>query len=59
MGSMILLQLYLQHARGACPLLTGLLVMPGGLAMGALGPAIGRIYRVAVTAQQELVDAHV
>ena len=33
--------------------------MPGGLAMGALGPAIGRIYRVAVTAQQEPVDAHV
>jgi len=44
MGSMILLQLYLQHARGASPLLTGLLVMPGGLAMGVLGPTIGRIY---------------
>jgi len=44
MGSMLLLQLYLQHARGASPLLTGLLVMPGGLAMGLLGPAIGRIY---------------
>jgi MFS transporter, DHA2 family, lincomycin resistance protein len=44
MGSMILLQLYLQHARGASPLVTGLLVMPGGLAMGLLGPTIGRIY---------------
>ncbi|HSN11398.1 MAG TPA: DHA2 family efflux MFS transporter permease subunit [Propionibacteriaceae bacterium] len=43
-GSMLLLQLYLQHARGMTPLATGLLVMPGGLAMGLLGPTIGRIY---------------
>ncbi len=43
-GSMLLLQLYLQHARHATPLATGLLVMPGGLAMGLLGPTIGRIY---------------
>ena len=43
-GSMLLLQLYLQHARHMTPLSTGLLVMPGGLAMGLLGPMIGRIY---------------
>jgi len=43
-GSMLLLQLYLQHARHMSPLSTGLLVMPGGLAMGLLGPTIGRIY---------------
>jgi MFS transporter, DHA2 family, lincomycin resistance protein len=43
-GSMLLLQLYLQHARHMTPLTTGLLVMPGGLAMGLLGPTIGRIY---------------
>ncbi len=44
LGSMILLQLYLQNARGMSPLATGLLVMPGGLAMGLLGPRVGRIY---------------
>ena len=43
-GSMLLLQLYLQHARHMTPLSTGLLVMPGGLAMGLLGPMIGRVY---------------
>ncbi len=43
-GTMLLLQLYLQQARHATPLATGLLVMPGGLAMGLLGPTIGRIY---------------
>jgi DHA2 family lincomycin resistance protein-like MFS transporter len=44
LGSMILLQLYLQNVRGMTPLATGLLVMPGGLAMGLLGPRVGRIY---------------
>jgi DHA2 family lincomycin resistance protein-like MFS transporter len=43
-GSMLLLQLYLQQARHLTPLATGLLVMPGGLAMGVLGPTVGRIY---------------
>ncbi len=43
-GSMLLLQLYLQQARHMTPLSTGLLVMPGGLAMGLLGPTIGRVY---------------
>ncbi|MGH3354218.1 MAG: MDR family MFS transporter [Nocardioides sp.] len=44
MGSMILLPLYLQTVRGLSPLYTGLLVMPGGLAMGLLGPSVGRIF---------------
>ena len=44
LGSMILLQLYLQNVRGMSPLSTGLLVAPGGLAMGLLGPRVGRVY---------------
>ncbi|SDF60687.1 MFS transporter, DHA2 family, lincomycin resistance protein [Lentzea fradiae] len=44
MGSMILLPLYLQNLRDLTPLQTGLLLMPGGLAMGLLGPSVGRIY---------------
>lgn len=41
LGAMILLPLYLQETRGLSPLETGLLVMPGGLAMGLLGPRVG------------------
>jgi len=44
LGSMILLQFYLQDQRGLTPLQTGLLVMPGGLMMGLLGPRVGRLY---------------
>ncbi|MEV6138322.1 MDR family MFS transporter [Nocardia sp. NPDC051990] len=44
LGSMILLPLYLQNIRGLNPLQTGLLVMPGGLAMGLLGPIVGRLF---------------
>ncbi|NYH92190.1 MDR family MFS transporter [Actinopolymorpha rutila] len=44
MGSMILLPLFLQNIRGLSPLQTGLLVMPGGLAMGVLGPTVGRVF---------------
>lgn len=44
MGSMILLPLYLQNVRPLSPLETGLLAMPGGLAMGLLGPTVGRIF---------------
>ncbi|MFI6505981.1 MDR family MFS transporter [Streptosporangium sp. NPDC050855] len=44
LGSMILLPLYLQNVRGLSALETGLLVMPGGLAMGLLGPTIGRLF---------------
>ncbi|MQA81869.1 MAG: DHA2 family efflux MFS transporter permease subunit [Streptosporangiales bacterium] len=44
LGSMILLPLFLQNLRGLSPLQTGLLVMPGGVAMGLLGPTIGRMF---------------
>jgi DHA2 family lincomycin resistance protein-like MFS transporter len=44
LGSMILLPLYLQDLRGLSSLQTGLLVMPGGLAMGLLGPQVGKLY---------------
>ncbi|MFC4591261.1 MDR family MFS transporter [Sphaerisporangium corydalis] len=44
LGSMILLPLYLQNIRGLSALQTGLLVMPGGLAMGLLGPTVGRMF---------------
>ncbi len=44
LGSMILLPLYLQSLRGLSAMETGLLVMPGGLAMGLLGPRVGSLY---------------
>ncbi|WP_307827438.1 MDR family MFS transporter [Planomonospora sp. ID82291] len=44
LGSMILLPLYLQNLRGLNELQAGLLVMPGGLAMGLLGPVVGRLF---------------
>jgi DHA2 family lincomycin resistance protein-like MFS transporter len=44
LGSMILLPLYLQEVRHLSALQTGLLVMPGGLAMGVLGPTVGRVF---------------
>ena len=44
LGSMILLPLYLQDLRGLSTLQTGLLVMPGGLTMGLLGPQVGKLY---------------
>ncbi|RMI33386.1 MDR family MFS transporter [Nocardia stercoris] len=44
LGSMMLLPLYLQNLRHLSPLETGLLVMPGGLAMGLLGPSVGKVF---------------
>ncbi|NHA68143.1 MDR family MFS transporter [Phycicoccus flavus] len=44
LGTMILLPLYLQDLRGLSPLRTGLLLAPGGLAMGLLGPVVGRVF---------------
>ena len=41
-GGVILLPLYLQEIRGLGSLETGLVLLPGGLAMGLLGPVIGR-----------------
>ncbi|SMB78437.1 DHA2 family efflux MFS transporter permease subunit [Deinococcus hopiensis] len=43
-GGAILLPLYLQEVRGLSTLQTGLLVLPGGVLMGALAPTIGRLY---------------
>ena len=44
LGSMILLPLYLQGTRGLTALQTGLIVMPGGVLMGLMGPRVGRWY---------------
>jgi DHA2 family lincomycin resistance protein-like MFS transporter len=44
LGAMILLPLYLQDARGLTTLQTGLLLIPGGLAMGLLGPRVGKTF---------------
>ncbi len=44
MGAMILVPLYLQGLRELTPLQTGLLVAPGGLAMGLAGPRVGRVF---------------
>jgi DHA2 family lincomycin resistance protein-like MFS transporter len=43
-GSLILLPIYLQNVLGLTTLETGLVVLPGGLAMGLSGPFIGRLY---------------
>lgn len=43
-GVLILLPLYLQDVLGVSPFVTGLMVLPGGLAMGLLGPVVGRMY---------------
>ncbi|MHA7223827.1 DHA2 family efflux MFS transporter permease subunit [Arthrobacter sp. RHLT1-20] len=43
-GAVILLPLYLQEIRGLTSLETGLTLLPGGLAMGLLGPFIGRLF---------------
>ncbi|QAY63979.1 DHA2 family efflux MFS transporter permease subunit [Xylanimonas allomyrinae] len=43
-GSFIVLPLVLQRALGLDPLVTGLLVLPGGLVMGLLGPVVGTLY---------------
>ncbi|WP_256837591.1 MDR family MFS transporter [Ornithinimicrobium faecis] len=44
LGAMMLLPLYLQQARGLSALEAGLMVMPGGIAMGLLGPRVGHIF---------------
>ncbi|KAM9866542.1 Multidrug export protein EmrB [Leucobacter aridicollis] len=42
-GSLILVPIYAQNVLGLTPLQTGLLLLPGGLLMGLLGPVVGRI----------------
>jgi DHA2 family lincomycin resistance protein-like MFS transporter len=43
-GTIILLPLYLQNVLGLSTLQTGLMLLPGGLLMGFLGPRVGRLY---------------
>ena len=43
-GTIILLPIYLQNVLGLSTLQTGLLLLPGGLLMGLLGPPVGRLY---------------
>ncbi|MGR2751294.1 MDR family MFS transporter [Agromyces arachidis] len=43
-GTLILLPVYVQDVLGMEPLTSGLLVLPGGLIMGLLGPTVGRLY---------------
>jgi DHA2 family lincomycin resistance protein-like MFS transporter len=43
-GTIILLPIYLQNVLGLTTLQTGLLLLPGGLLMGLLGPPVGRLY---------------
>lgn len=43
-GAITVLPLYMQRAAGMTALETGLVVLPGSLAMGFAGPLIGRIY---------------
>lgn len=43
-GTIILLPIYAQNVLGLDVLSTGLLLLPGGLAMGLLAPVVGRAY---------------
>jgi MFS transporter, DHA2 family, lincomycin resistance protein len=43
-GTVILLPIYLQNVLRLTTLQTGLLLLPGGLLMGLLGPHVGRLY---------------
>jgi DHA2 family lincomycin resistance protein-like MFS transporter len=43
-GTMLLFPIYFQQYRGWSAMQSGLMVLPGGLAMGLLGPRIGHLY---------------
>lgn len=43
-GTIILLPIYLQQVLGLLPVQVGLLLLPGGLVMGLLALAVGRLY---------------
>ncbi|WP_035738867.1 MDR family MFS transporter [Glycomyces arizonensis] len=43
-GTLILLPIYLQNVLGLTTLDTGLVLLPGGLAMGLIAPVIGRLF---------------
>ena len=44
LGSSILLPIYTQKVLGLSTLETGMILLPGGLLMGLLGPIVGRLY---------------
>jgi DHA2 family lincomycin resistance protein-like MFS transporter len=44
LGTVILLPIYTQKVLGLDTLETGLLMLPGGLIMGVMGPVVGRLY---------------
>jgi MFS transporter, DHA2 family, lincomycin resistance protein len=44
LGSIVLLPLYMQNVLLLSPRTTGLVLLPGGLLMGLLGPFVGRMY---------------
>lgn len=44
LGVSILLPIYTQNVLGLDALETGMILLPGGLAMGLLGPIVGRLY---------------
>ena len=44
LGTIILLPIYMQNVLMLAPLQAGLFLLPGGLAMGILGPFVGRLY---------------
>lgn len=44
LGSVTVLPIYLQSALGVSALVTGLVVMPGGLLQGVISPVVGRIF---------------
>jgi DHA2 family lincomycin resistance protein-like MFS transporter len=44
LGAIVLLPIYMQTVQQLAPLTTGLLLLPGGLVMGLLGPVVGRLY---------------
>jgi MFS transporter, DHA2 family, lincomycin resistance protein len=44
LGAVVLLPIYMQDVQRLGPLATGLLLLPGGLLMGLLGPVVGRLY---------------
>lgn len=43
-GMVIVLPIYVQYVLGLEPLVVGLMLLPGGLVMGLLGPIVGRLY---------------
>ncbi|QDW61718.1 MDR family MFS transporter [Oerskovia sp. KBS0722] len=43
-GTLILLPIYLQNVLELTPVVTGMLMLPGGLVMGLVAPTIGRLF---------------